>query len=236
MWSPAPRLYRRIIREIAAGAKPQDERAICRRILARHRRRWRSRLAIAGIDVAALLQAARPLSLRLFGTDRQPRPASALCQQARQCGAAARRYEHPRPHRQRHQTLLARQDCDRRIRPVVGRSAPEDMWLNAYVTDFLPARENNMMCRRRHRPRARRAPQSCRQHDEVEAGQSASIAYAAYVLARNGRPVMGDLRYLTDTQLDEFDRPLARAQLAAALALLGDRGRALRSSPRRMRA
>ncbi len=57
--------------------------------------------------------------------------------------------------------------------------------------------------------------------------QSAAIAYAIYVLARNGRPVMGDLRYLADTQLDEFDSPLARAQLAAALALLGDRGRAL---------
>ena len=46
------------------------------------------------------------------------------------------------------------------------------------------------------------------------------------MLARNGRPVMGDLRYLADTKLTEFGSPLARAQLAAALALLGDRGRA----------
>jgi uncharacterized protein YfaS (alpha-2-macroglobulin family) len=37
---------------------------------------------------------------------------------------------------------------------------------------------------------------------------------------------MGDLRYLADTKIDQFESPLARAQLAAALALLGDRGRA----------
>jgi uncharacterized protein YfaS (alpha-2-macroglobulin family) len=37
---------------------------------------------------------------------------------------------------------------------------------------------------------------------------------------------MGDLRYLADTKLDAFKTPLARAQIAAALALLGDRGRA----------
>src|SRR4029453_9639387 len=54
---------------------------------------------------------------------------------------------------------------------------------------------------------------------------SADLAYAAYVLARNGRPVMGDLRYLADTKLTAFATPLARAQIAAALALLGDRGR-----------
>ena len=55
---------------------------------------------------------------------------------------------------------------------------------------------------------------------------AAGLAYAIYVLARNGRPVMGDLRYLADTKLGDFDTPLARAQIAAALALLGDRGRA----------
>ena len=52
------------------------------------------------------------------------------------------------------------------------------------------------------------------------------LAYAAYVLARNGRPVMGDLRYLADTKIGDFQTPLARGQIAAALALLGDRGRA----------
>ena len=50
------------------------------------------------------------------------------------------------------------------------------------------------------------------------------IACVAYVLARNGRSVMGDLRYLADTQIASFKTPLARGQIAA-LALLGDRGR-----------
>ena len=45
-------------------------------------------------------------------------------------------------------------------------------------------------------------------------------------LPRNGRPVMGDLRYLVDTKLEEFGTPLARAQLGAALAMLGDKSRA----------
>ncbi len=62
--------------------------------------------------------------------------------------------------------------------------------------------------------------------NDIGAGQGAPIAYAAYVLARNGREVMGDLRYLADAKLDSFESPLARAQLAAALALLGDRPRA----------
>ncbi len=34
---------------------------------------------------------------------------------------------------------------------------------------------------------------------------------------------MSDLRYLADAKIDSFESPLARAQLAAALALLGDR-------------
>jgi uncharacterized protein YfaS (alpha-2-macroglobulin family) len=38
--------------------------------------------------------------------------------------------------------------------------------------------------------------------------------------------VISDLRYLADTKLASFASPMARAQLAAALAWLGDRGRA----------
>jgi alpha-2-macroglobulin len=53
-----------------------------------------------------------------------------------------------------------------------------------------------------------------------------ALAYALYVLARNGRPVIGDLRYLSDAKLDAFAKPLGKAQLAAALAMLGDRARA----------
>ena len=38
--------------------------------------------------------------------------------------------------------------------------------------------------------------------------------------------MIGDLRYLTDAKLDAFTTPLAKAQLAAALAMLGDQARA----------
>ncbi|SFG44527.1 hypothetical protein SAMN05192565_103189 [Methylobacterium gossipiicola] len=105
-----------------------------------------------------------------------------------------------------------------------------DVWLNAYVTDFLTrARERGFAVP----PTAfTNALDSLRNAvanaSEVRDG-GMDIAYAAYVLARNGRPVMGDLRYLADTKLDAFATPLGRGQIAAALALLGDRGRAAKA-------
>jgi uncharacterized protein YfaS (alpha-2-macroglobulin family) len=58
---------------------------------------------------------------------------------------------------------------------------------------------------------------------------ASEVIYAQYVLARNGRGLVGDLRYLADARLDDIATPLARAQLAAALDLLGDRERARRA-------
>ena len=52
------------------------------------------------------------------------------------------------------------------------------------------------------------------------------LAYALYVLARSGRGVLGDLRYYADTKIDAFSTPIARAQIAAGLAMLGDKERA----------
>jgi alpha-2-macroglobulin len=60
---------------------------------------------------------------------------------------------------------------------------------------------------------------------DVKASGS-EIAYALYVLARNRKAAAGDLRYYADTRLDDFATPLARAQLAAGLALYGDVERA----------
>src|SRR5207249_11270188 len=42
-----------------------------------------------------------------------------------------------------------------------------------------------------------------------------TLAYALYVLARNGAAPIGDLRYFADTKLDDFATPIAKAQLAA---------------------
>jgi uncharacterized protein YfaS (alpha-2-macroglobulin family) len=49
-----------------------------------------------------------------------------------------------------------------------------------------------------------------------------------YVLARNGAAPVGDLRYFVDTRLDDFTTVIAKAQLAAALSMLGDKTRAER--------
>ena len=103
----------------------------------------------------------------------------------------------------------------------------DDLWLDAFVTDFLT----------RARERAFAVPQqgfdSALDHlrnevvNAADPGEGAGepLAYALYVLARNGRPVIGDLRYLADTKLAVFRTPMAEAQIAAALAMLGDRAR-----------
>jgi uncharacterized protein YfaS (alpha-2-macroglobulin family) len=103
----------------------------------------------------------------------------------------------------------------------------EDLWLDAMVTDFLTrARERNVPVP----PQAFALALDRLRNQLVNAGdiraeEAAGLAYAAYVLARNGRPVMGDLRYLADNKLGDFATPLAKGQIGAALALLGDRTR-----------
>jgi len=53
-----------------------------------------------------------------------------------------------------------------------------------------------------------------------------ALAYALYVLARNGSAPVGDLRYIADTKIDELQTATAKAEIAAALAMLGDQVRA----------
>ncbi|MEP9355278.1 alpha-2-macroglobulin [Xanthobacter sp. KR7-65] len=106
-----------------------------------------------------------------------------------------------------------------------------DTWLDAYVVDFLTrAKEKGFAV-----PEQAFSLALDRLRNVVNlAGadmRSASegLAYALYVLARNGRAPLGDLRYLADTRLKELTSPLARGQVGAALALLGDRSRAERA-------
>ena len=123
--------------------------------------------------------------------------------------------------------VLTRQDSSGAFGLWSAGSA-DDLWLDAFVTDFLTrARENNFPVPQRSFDQALdRLRNQVANTTDVKSGQSEALAYAIYVLARNGRPVMGDLRYLADTKIASFTTPLGRAQLAAALALLGDRGRA----------
>jgi uncharacterized protein YfaS (alpha-2-macroglobulin family) len=104
----------------------------------------------------------------------------------------------------------------------------DDIWLDGFVTDFLTrARETGFVVPQKGFDTALDHLRNfVANTTDVDADQSDSLAYAVYVLARNGRPVMGDLRYLADAKLAAFQSPFARAQLGAALSLLGDRGRA----------
>ena len=106
-----------------------------------------------------------------------------------------------------------------------------DTWLDAYVVDFLTrAKEKGFaipdqafsLALDRLRNTVNLAGADMRSASE-------GLAYALYVLARNGRAPLGDLRYLADTRLKDLSSPLARGQVGAALALLGDRTRAERA-------
>jgi alpha-2-macroglobulin len=62
-------------------------------------------------------------------------------------------------------------------------------------------------------------------NDTEQLLRSRAAAYALYVLAKAGEADIGQLRYYHDTHLSNEPSPLARAQIAAALAHMGDRAR-----------
>ena len=106
----------------------------------------------------------------------------------------------------------------------------DDIWLDAYVTDFLTrARERGFavpdVAFKLALDRLRNFVGNA--EDPAKDG-GRNLAYALYVLARNGAAPVGDLRYFADTKLDEIATPIAKAQIAAALGMLGDRVRAER--------
>ena len=104
----------------------------------------------------------------------------------------------------------------------------DDPWLDAYVADFLT----------RARARGFDVPQTAytlaidRLRNYVATAPDPAkdggrdLAYALYVLARNGTAPIGDLRYIADVKLGDVATPVAKAQIAAALAMVGDKARA----------
>lgn len=104
-----------------------------------------------------------------------------------------------------------------------------DMWLDAYVTDFLTrAREQKFDVPEQALVQALDNLENQLGYDNNVATRGNEMAYALYVLARNRRAAISDLRYYADTMLSEFPTELARAHVAAALALYGDRERSER--------
>jgi uncharacterized protein YfaS (alpha-2-macroglobulin family) len=104
----------------------------------------------------------------------------------------------------------------------------DDLWLNAYVTDFLTrAREQKFAVpETAFKLALDRLRNGVTDLSDPGKNGGSDLAYALYVLARNGLAPIGDLRYLADTKLDALTTPIAKAQVAAALALMGDRTRA----------
>ncbi len=124
------------------------------------------------------------------------------------------------------QRLLARQGSDGSF--GLWSVGGNDVWLDAYVTDFLT----------RARERGFKVPATAftlaldhlrnyvaNQRDQMR-NEGRDIAYAFYVLARNGAAPVGDLRYIADVKLNAIGTPIAKAQIATALAMLGDKTRA----------
>ncbi len=124
--------------------------------------------------------------------------------------------------------LLARQGSNGSF--GLWSSGGDDPWLDAYVTDFLTrAREKGFAVPDvLFRAALDRVRNSVVNAAEPEKDGGRELAYGLYVLAKNGTAPIGDLRYLADTKLNNLATPIAKSQLAAALALVGDRVRAER--------
>ncbi|MCX8999358.1 alpha-2-macroglobulin family protein [Rhizobiaceae bacterium BDR2-2] len=101
-----------------------------------------------------------------------------------------------------------------------------DLWLDAYVSDFLTrARERGFAVPEGALAQALSNLENQLAYSDVK-NRGDGMAYALYVLARNRKAAISDLRYYADTALDSLSTPMARGQLAAALSLYGDQGRA----------
>src|SRR5262245_44241591 len=106
----------------------------------------------------------------------------------------------------------------------------DDVWLDAYVTDFLTrARERNFSVPDvAYRLAVQRLKNYVANAEDRGRNGGRNLAYALYVRARNCAAPVGDLRYFVDTKLDDFATTISKAQLAAALGMLGDKVRAER--------
>ncbi len=106
----------------------------------------------------------------------------------------------------------------------------DDIWLDSYVTDFLTrARERGFtVSDTAFKLALDRLRNFVGNTGETNKNGGRDLAYALYVLARNGAAPLGDLRYIADSKLSDLSTPIAKAQIAAALGMLGDRVRAER--------
>jgi len=102
-----------------------------------------------------------------------------------------------------------------------------DAWLTAYATEFLiRAREKGNPVPDKPLADALGWLRQRAIASASDPGELAARAYALHVLALGGIALPGPARYLHDTALDNLPTPLAKGQLGAALARMGDTERA----------
>ncbi|WPL16928.1 hypothetical protein Thiowin_01908 [Thiorhodovibrio winogradskyi] len=111
--------------------------------------------------------------------------------------------------------------------PHDGGDQEQELWLDAYVTDFLTraAEQGYDTPETAFKLALDNLKNRLAYSSDFDHGGQ-GIAYALNVLARNGRISLGDIRYYFETKLNAFATPMARAQLGAALALQGAQPRA----------
>lgn len=100
-------------------------------------------------------------------------------------------------------------------------------WLTAFIMDFLTqARAKGYVVPDIAFEQGLKRLDSLARELAYEGPALPVLAYAHYVLAANRKGDVAAVRYLHDTQLKDIPTALAKAQLAAALALFGDQARA----------
>jgi len=223
-------LYRRVIRTIPAGGSITISSDLLADFLPGTGAIALAASPYAGIDVPALLQA---LDRYPYGcTEQTVSRALPLLYVSKLAPAGQLALDNDTKARVQKaiDRVMARQDSSGRF-GLWSSGSGQDLWLDSFVTDFLTrARENGYSVPARGFDQALDwLRNQVANTTNINNSNGANIAYAIYVLARNGRPVMGDLRYLAETKIGDFNTALARAQIGAALALLGDRGRAARA-------
>lgn len=102
-----------------------------------------------------------------------------------------------------------------------------DMWLDAFVTDFLSRAKTRGIAvpDQAFRSALDNLRNQVNYYADFDKGGN-DLAYALMVLAREGAAAVGDLRYYADVKGDAFSTATAMAQLGAALASYGDQPRA----------
>ncbi len=135
-------------------------------------------------------------------------------------------------------SATARQRVEQAVSEVLTNQAPNgafglwgpgsgDLWLDSFVTDFLSRAKAHGFAvpDRPFRTALENLRNSVNYYPDFDSGGQ-DLAYALFVLAREGAAAVGDLRYYADVKGDAFATPLAAAQIGAALAAYGDPARA----------